>query len=60
VLSLDVQVPVGSTAEIHVPSARASDVDAVPQSFAGTATYDAGYTVYTVGAGQWAFTSRSA
>jgi alpha-L-rhamnosidase len=60
VLSLDVQVPVGTTAEVHVPSARAADVDAVPQSFAGPATYDEGYTIYTVGAGQWAFTSRSA
>lgn len=60
VLSLDVQVPVGTTAEVQVPSARASDVDAVPRSFAGVATYDEGYTVYTVGAGLWSFTSRSA
>ncbi|NIK60744.1 family 78 glycoside hydrolase catalytic domain [Kribbella shirazensis] len=60
VLSLDVQVPVGTTAEVHVPSARAADVDAVPRSFAGESSYVDGYTVYTVGAGQWAFTSRSA
>jgi alpha-L-rhamnosidase len=60
VLSLEVQVPVGTTAEVHVPSATASDVAAVPQSFAGEATYDDGYTIYSVGAGQWSFTSRSA
>ncbi|GAA3090035.1 family 78 glycoside hydrolase catalytic domain [Kribbella aluminosa] len=60
VLELAVQVPVGTTAEVQVPSARAADVEAVPRSFAGTPTYDEGYTVYTVGAGQWAFTSRSA
>ncbi|WP_350277314.1 family 78 glycoside hydrolase catalytic domain [Kribbella sp. HUAS MG21] len=60
VLSLDVQVPVGTTAEVHVPSARVADVDAVPRPFAGEPSYADGYTVYTVGAGQWAFTSRSA
>ncbi|MGZ0146974.1 family 78 glycoside hydrolase catalytic domain [Kribbella sp. WER1] len=60
VLSLDVQVPVGTTAEVQVPSARAADVEAVPRSFAGEPTYADGYTVYTVGAGQWSFTSRSA
>ena len=60
VLSLDVQVPVGTTAEVHVPSARASDVEAVPRSFAGSSSYEDGYTVYTVGAGKWSFTSRSA
>lgn len=60
VLSLDVQVPVGTTAEVQVPSERAADVDAVPRAFAGTPTYGEGYTVYTVGAGQWSFTSRSA
>jgi alpha-L-rhamnosidase len=60
VLSLEVQVPVGTTAEVHVPSAVDSDVAAVPQSFAGEATYADGYTIYTVPAGQWHFTSRSA
>ncbi|MEV4261710.1 family 78 glycoside hydrolase catalytic domain [Kribbella sp. NPDC049584] len=60
VLSLEVQVPVGTTAEVHVPSAAASDVAAVPQSFAGEPTYDDGYTIFTVPAGQWHFTSRSA
>ncbi|MGW7682691.1 family 78 glycoside hydrolase catalytic domain [Kribbella sp. NPDC054772] len=60
VLTLEVQVPVGATAEVHVPSESAEHVDAVPRSFAGSPTYSEGYTVYTVGAGQWAFTSRSA
>ncbi|WP_238174168.1 family 78 glycoside hydrolase catalytic domain [Kribbella kalugense] len=60
VLSLEVQVPVGTTAEVHVPSAVGSDVAAVPQSFAGEPTYADGYVIYTVPAGQWHFTSRSA
>ena len=60
VLSLEVLVPVGTTAEVHVPSASASDVTAVPAPFAGEASYQDGYTVYTVPAGQWNFTSRSA
>ncbi len=59
-LSLEVQVPVGVTAEVHVPSASASDVTAVPESLAGETTYADGYTVYTVPAGRWTFTSRSA
>jgi alpha-L-rhamnosidase len=58
VLTLEVQVPVGTTAEIHVPSAASSDVTAVPASLAGEATHADGYTVYTVPAGQWSFTSR--
>ncbi|GAA1583316.1 hypothetical protein GCM10009804_44740 [Kribbella hippodromi] len=60
VLSLEVQVPVGTTAEVHVPSAAAADVTAVPHAFAGEPTYADGYTIYTVPAGQWHFTSRSA
>ncbi|MFI6679202.1 family 78 glycoside hydrolase catalytic domain [Kribbella sp. NPDC050470] len=60
VLSLDVQVPVGTTAEVHVPSASASDVSAVPAPFVGEPSYEDGYTVYTVPAGLWTFTSRSA
>jgi len=60
VLSLDVQVPVGTTAEVHVPSAAASDVAAVPAPFVAEPTYQDGYTVYTVTAGLWNFTSRSA
>ncbi|MET7281359.1 family 78 glycoside hydrolase catalytic domain [Kribbella sp. NPDC005582] len=60
VFTLDVQVPVGMTASVHVPSESAADVAAVPQSLAGEATYEDGYTIYTVGAGIWNFTSRSA
>jgi alpha-L-rhamnosidase len=60
VFALEIQVPVGTTAEVHVPSAGASDVTAVPTPLAGEASYVDGYTVYTVGAGQWSFTSRSA
>jgi alpha-L-rhamnosidase len=51
---------VGTTAEVHVPSAAASDVTAVPAPFAGEASYEDGYTIYTVPAGLWHFTSRSA
>ncbi|MEU8224785.1 family 78 glycoside hydrolase catalytic domain [Kribbella sp. NPDC048915] len=57
-LELEVQVPVGTTAEVQVPSAQAADVAAVPQ--AGEGTHTDGYTSYTVGAGTWSFTSRSA
>lgn len=60
VLSLDVVVPVGVTAEVHVPCSGAGDVSAVPGPYAGEPTYADGWAVYTVGAGQWAFTSRSA
>jgi alpha-L-rhamnosidase len=60
VFSVEIQVPVGTTAEVHVPSVTASDVVAVPAPFAGEASYENGYTIYTVGAGQWSFTSRSA
>ncbi|MEU4197666.1 family 78 glycoside hydrolase catalytic domain [Kribbella sp. NPDC026611] len=60
VFSLEVLVPVGATAEVHVPSAVGSDVSVVPAPFAGSATYADGWAVYTVGAGQWHFTSRSA
>ncbi len=60
VFTLDVHVPVGMTASVYVPSESAGDVAAVPQSLAGEATYEDGYTIYTVGAGIWNFTSRSA
>jgi len=60
VLSLEVQVPVGTTAEVHVPSAASSEVTIVPGQFASEPSYQDGYTVYTVPAGHWSFTSRSA
>ena len=51
VFQLEVQVPVGSTAEVHVPSAAVSDVTAVPAPFAGEPVFADGYTVYTVPSG---------
>jgi alpha-L-rhamnosidase len=60
VFTLDIQVPIGTTAEVHVPSAAASEVTAVPAPLAGEATYQDGYTIFTVPAGQWSFTGRSA
>ncbi|MEV5963501.1 family 78 glycoside hydrolase catalytic domain [Kribbella sp. NPDC051952] len=60
VFTLDIQIPIGTTAEVHVPSTAASEVTAVPASLAGEATYQDGYTIFTVPAGQWSFTGRSA
>ena len=59
VLHLEVQVPVGSIASIEVPSAASADVSAVPAPYAGEPVHENGYTIYTVGAGHWHFTSRS-
>ncbi|GAA1583180.1 hypothetical protein GCM10009789_41240 [Kribbella sancticallisti] len=59
VFQLEVQVPVGATAEVHVPSAAAGDVTAVPAPYAGEPVYADGYTVYTVPSGHWNFTSRT-
>ena len=59
VFQLEVQVPVGATAEVHVPSAAVFDVTAVPAPFAGEPVFADGYTVYTVPAGRWSFTSRT-
>ena len=58
VLHLEVQLPVGSTAEIHVPSSATSDVTAVPAPYAGEPRYEGGYTIYTVPSGHC--TSRTA
>ncbi|MFF1823190.1 family 78 glycoside hydrolase catalytic domain [Kribbella sp. NPDC058245] len=60
VFALEVHVPVGMTASVHVPSESAADVSAVPQSSAGEPAYEDGFTIYTVGAGIWSFTSRTA
>jgi alpha-L-rhamnosidase len=60
VLHLEVQVPVGSTAEVHVPSEQQTDVTAVPAPYAGEAVWADGYTIYTVPSGHWSFTSRTA
>jgi alpha-L-rhamnosidase len=56
---LDVQVPVGSTASVHVPSSATTDVAAVPAPCAGEPVQQGGYTIYEVGAGRWHFTSRT-
>ncbi|WP_112247673.1 family 78 glycoside hydrolase catalytic domain [Kribbella monticola] len=57
VFHLEVQVPVGSTATIHVPSA--GDVTAVPAPYAGEPSVTDGYAIFTVGSGHWSFTSRT-
>jgi alpha-L-rhamnosidase len=36
VLELEVRIPVGATAEVHVPVEQAADVTAVPGPYAGT------------------------
>ncbi len=59
-LRLTVTVPVGSTAEVHVPAESVDDVTAAPSRHVGDVRSESGYVVYTVGAGQWRFTSRSA
>ncbi|TWD83165.1 alpha-L-rhamnosidase [Kribbella amoyensis] len=60
VLQLEVQVPVGSTAEVHVPARAVADVSAVPAPYAGEPVWRDGYAVFTVPAGQWNFTTRTA
>lgn len=59
-LRMDVTVPVGSTAEVHVPAESADDVTAAPSRHVGDIRAEPGYVVHTVGAGRWRFTSRSA
>ncbi|MEU5565241.1 family 78 glycoside hydrolase catalytic domain [Micromonospora musae] len=57
---LTVQVPVGSTAEVHVPTARAGDVEASPGGLVAARRMESGYLVHTVGSGTWRFVSSSA
>ncbi|MEV4199898.1 family 78 glycoside hydrolase catalytic domain [Micromonospora globbae] len=57
---LTVQVPVGATAEVHVPAARAGDVEASPGGLVQSRRMVDGYLVHTVGAGTWRFVSTSA
>lgn len=59
VLQLEVQVPVGATAEVHVPAEVASDVTVVPAPYAGEPVDRDGYCVFTVPSGHWNFTSRT-
>jgi alpha-L-rhamnosidase len=55
---LTVEVPVGSTAEVHVPAARRQDVVATPS--ARFLRMDRGYAVFQAGHGRWLFGSGSA
>ncbi|WP_262286789.1 glycoside hydrolase family 78 protein [Micromonospora sp. MA102] len=57
---LTVQVPVGATAEVHVPAARAEDVEASPGGLVTARRMADGYLVHTVGSGTWRFVSSSA
>jgi alpha-L-rhamnosidase len=57
VLRLTVDVPVGSTAEVHVPAARREDVGSTPRAeFVRT---EPGFVVLRAGHGRWQFTSRT-
>ncbi|MEV6285076.1 family 78 glycoside hydrolase catalytic domain [Kribbella sp. NPDC051770] len=60
VLHIEIQVPVGSTAEVHLPAEQVTDVTAVPAPYAGEPVWADGYAVYTVPSGHWSFTSRTA
>ncbi|MFG2053163.1 family 78 glycoside hydrolase catalytic domain [Micromonospora sp. NPDC048930] len=57
---LTVRVPVGATAEVHVPAARAEDVEASPGGLVTARRMADGYLVHTVGSGTWRFVSSSA
>jgi alpha-L-rhamnosidase len=57
-LHLTVDVPVGASAEVHVPADGRGDVTAVPDAeFVRT---EPGFVVLRVGHGQWRFISRTA
>ncbi|MGN9777596.1 family 78 glycoside hydrolase catalytic domain [Micromonospora sp. H33] len=56
---LTVEVPVGATAEVHVPAERAQDVEASPGGLVSARRMEPGYLVHTVGSGTWRFVSRS-
>lgn len=61
-LTLRVTVPLGCTAEVHVPARAAGDVQAVselPATSSEPVLLD-GFVRITVGGGRWTFTSRSA
>lgn len=57
--SLTVDVPVGATADVHVPAEREQDVEASPGGHVSTRRMELGYLVHTVGSGTWRFVSRS-
>jgi alpha-L-rhamnosidase len=45
---------------VHVPAARAEDVEASPGGLVTARRMVAGYLVHTVGSGTWRFVSSSA
>ncbi len=59
-LHLEVEVPVGSTAEVHVPAAATADVTVAPGGGLTPTRVEPGFVVYEVGSGRWRFVSRSA
>jgi alpha-L-rhamnosidase len=59
VFQLEVQVPIGATAEVHVPSETGSDVSVVPAPYAPEPVHEDGYCVFIVPSGHWNFTSRT-
>ncbi|MEV8379087.1 family 78 glycoside hydrolase catalytic domain [Kribbella sp. NPDC056861] len=59
VFQLEVQVPIGATAEVHVPSETGTDVSVVPAPYAPEPVHEDGYCVFTVPSGHWNFTSRT-
>ena len=56
---LTVEVPVGATADVHVPAEREQDVEASPGGLVSARRMEPGYLVHTVGSGVWRFVSRS-
>ena len=59
-MHLDVVVPFGSEAEVHVPAAAAADVTVVPAAGLAPVRTEPGFVVHRVGSGTWRFVSRSA
>lgn len=61
-LTLRVTVPLGCTAEVHVPAAALADVQATSELPAtrSAPVLRGGFVVSTVGGGRWTFTSTSA
>src|SRR5690606_5606910 len=61
--TMDIEVPVGSTATVYVPAGKASDVtETGGRPGDKTVTFkkfENGYAVYTVGSGKYNFISKS-
>jgi len=54
-LFLDVHVPVGSTAEVHVPGTEAERIAVTPRRLARVDRVEDGHVVFEVGSGEWSF-----